>query len=138
MARGYYIRTSPPGAGGGVDILAGQGLMGFDPPRLALQVNSGDSPMDTTVLHQLLGAMKNVDADQGLLVVALGGFKRTVLANKNAHFFNVRLWHAQRLLNELRACYDLLSDEWRRRIPLKRLWILDPGGTVDAGMAETP
>lgn len=119
-ARGYHTRTSPPGADGGVDILAGQGRMGFDAPRLAVQVKSGQGPVDITVLHQLQGAMKNVSADQGLLV-SLGGFKRTVLAAESTHFFAVRLWDAQGLLDELLACYDQLPDDWRRRIPLKRL-----------------
>ncbi len=128
--RGYHTRSSPPGADGGVDILAGQGRMGFDAPRLAVQVKSGKDPVDITVLHQLQGAMKNVGADQGLLV-SLGGFKRSVLAAESTHFFAVRLWDAKGLLNELLACYDQLPDAWRRRIPLKRVWMLDPSGAGD-------
>lgn len=128
--RGYHTRTAPPGADGGVDILAGQGRMGFEAPRLAVQVKSGADPVDITVLHQLQGAMRNVGADQGLLV-SLGGFKRSVLAVESTHFFAVRLWDAKTLLDELLACYDQLPDEWRRRIPLKRLWMLDPGSGAE-------
>lgn len=99
--------------------------MGFDGPRLAVQVKSGYETVDLAVLHQLQGTMKNVNADQGLLV-SLGGFTRSALAAESTHFFAVRLREAQSLLDELLAAYDQLPDAWRRRIPLKRLWILDP------------
>lgn len=130
-SHGYKARVSPPGADGGVDVLAGSGPLGFDPPRLAVQVKSGTDPTDLTVLHQLQGAMGNVGAQQGLLV-SLGGFRRSVLSATHTHFFSVRLWDAQGLLNELALCYPHLGEEWRRRIPLKRLWVLEPEAGGDA------
>src|SRR5207244_7723358 len=42
-----------------------------------MQVKSQESPVDTPTLHQLVGSMQNVGADQGLLV-AWGGFKSSV------------------------------------------------------------
>ena len=36
-AIGYTTAVSPPGPDGGVDIVAGRGPMGFDPPRLCVQ-----------------------------------------------------------------------------------------------------
>jgi restriction system protein len=43
-AQGYQTVASPEGAEGGVDIVAGAGPMGFDAPRLCVQVKSSDSP----------------------------------------------------------------------------------------------
>lgn len=40
-AQGYKTEVSPPGPDGGVDILAGSGSLGFDQPRLCVQVKSG-------------------------------------------------------------------------------------------------
>ena len=40
-AEGYRVAVSPPGPDGGVDILAGKGPMGFDSPRICVQVKSG-------------------------------------------------------------------------------------------------
>ena len=40
-AQGYKTEVSPPGPDGGVDILAGSGALGFDQPRLCVQVKSG-------------------------------------------------------------------------------------------------
>ena len=77
-AQGYTVRISPPGADGGVDIVAGRGPMGFDAPRLCVQVKSGDERVDVTVLRELQGVMKNYRAEQGL-IVAWGGFKQTVV-----------------------------------------------------------
>jgi restriction system protein len=45
-AQGYQVHVSPPGADKGVDIVAGQGALGFDGPRLVVQVKSGDIVID--------------------------------------------------------------------------------------------
>lgn len=49
QAEGFLTRVSPAGADGGVDILAGAGAMGFDAPRLCVQVKSSQSPADVTM-----------------------------------------------------------------------------------------
>ncbi|MFM2091813.1 MAG: hypothetical protein RLZZ127_2302, partial [Planctomycetota bacterium] len=76
VADGYVTKLSPPGADGGVDILAGAGPMGFGTPRLAVQVKSGDAPVDVTVLRGLQGSMQTFQADHGLLA-SWSGFKPT-------------------------------------------------------------
>jgi restriction system protein len=62
-AEGFATRVSPPGADGGVDIVAGAGSMGFDGPRLVVQVKSQNSPADVTVLRELKGTMADYRAD---------------------------------------------------------------------------
>jgi restriction system protein len=61
----------------GIDLFALPGPLGFGWPRLCVQVKSADSPVDLTTLNQLVGAMENVQAGQGLLV-SWGGFKSSV------------------------------------------------------------
>jgi restriction system protein len=122
-AQGYTVRISPEGTDKGIDILAAPGTLGFGHPRICVQVKSGEAPVDRPTLDQLLGAMSNVDADQGLLV-SWGGFKNTVEKEEAAQFFRVRLWDADALVEQLLANYDKLSDEWRAEIPLQRLWTL--------------
>ncbi len=53
QAEGYITYRSPEGPDGGVDIVAGRGPLGFDAPRLAVQVKSGDGPIGTQDLNQL-------------------------------------------------------------------------------------
>ena len=66
-AQGYKARLSPPGPDGGVDILAGSGPLGFDAPRMVVQVKSQDSPVDVRLLRELAGVMGRFRADHALL-----------------------------------------------------------------------
>ena len=122
-AQGYTVQVSPPGADGGVDIIAGRGPMGFDPPRLAVQVKSSEDPLDVKVLRELQGVMKNFGAGQGL-IVSWGGFKQSVIKEATQHFFDIRLWDADDLVKALQSNYDQLSDSVQAELPLKRVWML--------------
>jgi hypothetical protein len=44
--RGYVVNLSPPVADNGIDIVAGRGTLGFDAPRLVVQVTSGTVVVD--------------------------------------------------------------------------------------------
>ena len=123
IAQGYQVRVSPEGADGGVDILAGLGPLGFDAPRLAVQVKSGDGPVDIKVLHELQGVMKNFGAAQGLLV-AWGGWKSSVEKEAARHFFEVRLWDSENLVSMIQLHYEHLSEDIQAELPLKRIWAL--------------
>lgn len=90
QAEGYVTRLSPPGPDGGADILAGRGVLGFEQPRICVQVKSSSSPADVTIFRTLQGTMQSFSADQGLLV-CWGGFKRSVEQEARQSFFTVRL-----------------------------------------------
>jgi restriction system protein len=77
-ATGYTTAVSPPGPDGRIDIVAGRGPMGFDPPRLCVQVKSGSGPVNVEIIQRLHGSMKTVGADQGLLI-AWGGLLRATI-----------------------------------------------------------
>ncbi len=124
-AQGYSTYLSPEGADKGIDILAAPGPLGFGSPRLCVQVKSQDSPVDSPTLNQLIGAMQNVQAEQGLLV-SWGGFKSSVLREVAAQFFRVRLWNQSDILSELGAVYDRLDPDFRADLPLKRIWAVTP------------
>ncbi len=120
-AQGYTTFRSPPGPDKGVDILAAPGPLGFGQPRICVQVKSGDASVDRPTLDQLIGTMQNVQADQGLLV-AWGGFKSSVDKETAHHFFRVRLWDRDALIDELLEHYDKLDEDLRAELPLKRIW----------------
>jgi len=67
-AEGFYVHVSPPGPDGGVDILAGEGGMGFDGTGLAVQVKSGAVVVDAGTLRELQGVMVDFGAARGLMV----------------------------------------------------------------------
>ena len=120
-AQGYFTFCSPPGPDKGVDILAASGPIGFGDRKIAVQVKSGDAQVDRPTLDQLIGAMHNFGATQGLLV-SWGGFKDTVYRELPARFFNVRLWDQNALIDQLLEHYDSLDQDVRTELPLKRIW----------------
>jgi restriction system protein len=90
-AQGYVVNVSPPGPDQSIDIVAGRGGLGFEAPRLVVQVKSGNVVADQPTLQALIGAVQDTHADQGLLV-CWGGFKRPVEQRRNELFFRIRLW----------------------------------------------
>lgn len=123
QAQGYVTKRSEPGPDGGVDILAGSGPMGFSQPKLCVQVKSGNTPADVTILRSLVGTMSTFSAEQGLLV-SWAGFNRKVLEESRQKFFSVRLWDSGDILNMIFKYYDNLSDVIQAQLPLKRIWAL--------------
>ena len=122
-AEGYVTRLSPPGPDGGVDILAGRGAMGFEAPKLCVQVKSSQSPTDVNLFRALQGTMNTFQADQGLFV-SWGGFTRPVLDEARLSFFSVRLWDANALVEAILRNYDQFPEDLQTELPLKRLWAL--------------
>ncbi len=123
QTQGYRTELSPAGPDGGVDIIAGKGPMGFEAPRLVVQVKSSDAPADVRVLRELQGVMKSFGADRGLLV-SWGGFKRSVYEESRKLFFEIRLWDADDLIEALTESYERLPDDLQAELPLKRIWTL--------------
>lgn len=123
VAQGYTTEHTPAGADGGADIVAGRGPMGFDPPRIAVQVKSGDAPEGESAIRELQGVLKRFGATQGLFV-SWAGFKTTVTRRKRELFFDIRLWDADDVINALLEHYDKLPDEVRAEVPIMRVWTL--------------
>jgi restriction system protein len=122
-AEGYRVQVARPGAEGGVDIIAGSGPMGFADPRLAVQVKSGDTPADVSVLRELQGVMPRFGAKHGL-IVSWAGFKDSVIREARQLFFDVRLWDAGDLVAALQSNYSRLPENIQAELPLKRIWLL--------------
>lgn len=122
-AQGFITRRSDPGPDGGVDILAGTGPMGFELPRICVQVKSSDSPADVSVYRGLKGTMQSFGAEQGLLM-SWGGFKESVRREAQTDFSRVRLWDSNDLLDAVIAVYEGLGEEMQAELPLKRVWTM--------------
>jgi restriction system protein len=123
QAKGFQTYRSPEGPDKGVDLLAAQGSLGFESPKLCVQVKTGELAVDRPTLDQLIGVMQNFGAEYGLLV-SFGGFKPTVYKELPSQFFRVRLWDQDTLIEELFACYDRLDEDLRAELPLKRVWAM--------------
>lgn len=125
-AQGYTTYLSPEGPDKGVDILAAKGSLGFESPKICVQVKSGDTPSDRPELTQLIGAIQNSQAEKGLFV-SWSGFKSTVYREVPSQFFKVRLWDANDLIEQILENYEDLDQTIKSELPLKRIWTLVDG-----------
>jgi len=123
IAEGYHTQRSPVGPDGGVDIIAGKGPMGFDEPKLCVQVKSSETPADVAVLRELHGVIKGFNATQGLLV-SWSGFKSSVDPEARRLFFEIRLWDSRDLVKALLSNYEKLPETLQAELPIKRIWAL--------------
>lgn len=123
QAQGYTTRVSPPGPDGGVDILASGGFLGFDEPKICVQVKSTSSPVDVKIVRELRGIMSKVKAKQ-CLFVSWAGFNNNSLKEVRDEFFNTRLWDSKELLKAIFKYYEKFNDELKAELPLKRIWAL--------------
>lgn len=124
-AEGLHCTQSPPGPDGGIDIIAGRGLLGLDEPIL-VQVKSG-AQVGSPVVSQLHGVMSTYGAKQGLLV-AWGGLSKQAQDALKTSQLRVRVWQAADVVDAVLANYDRLDDEIRSQLPLKRVWMLADTG----------
>jgi restriction system protein len=122
-AKGYFTYKSPEGADRGIDVLASKGDLGFESPRICVQVKSGEA-VGRDIVERLSGTMKKVGADFGLLV-SWEGFKNTVdKEERQSEFFRIRLWEQKELVEEFLANYHKLDEEIKSEISLKQIWVL--------------
>lgn len=120
-ADGLKCTQSPPGPDGGIDIIAGRGLLGLDDPIL-VQVKSG-AQVGSPVVNQMHGVMATHGARQGLLV-AWGGLTKQAQDALKTSQLRVRVWQAADVVDIVLANYEQLSEEIRTALPLKRVWML--------------
>jgi restriction system protein len=122
-AKGMMVRVSPPGADGGVDLVAGSGELGLESPRIVVQVKSGKEIVDQPQLQGLIGTVQDTTADFGLCV-SWGGFTSVVRRRTNELFFRVRFWGRNELIDNLLEVYEDLPEAIRAELPLRRTWTL--------------
>ena len=121
-ADGFVCERKPPGADGGVDVLAGRGPLGLDSPRVVVQVKSESTPVGDPVVQTLQGAITRFNADQALLV-AWGGVNRQAERFLETTKFQIRVWDATDLISVLLKVYPNLPADIRSELPLKQIWI---------------
>jgi restriction system protein len=121
-AEGLHCEQSPPGPDGGIDIVAGRGVLGLD-ELILVQVKSGGQ-VGSPVVTQLHGVMASHGAEQGLLVAWGGLSKPAKDALKGNNKLRVRVWQDTDVVDAVLARYESLDDDIRGRLPLKRMWML--------------
>ncbi|MFI8594661.1 restriction endonuclease [Microbacterium sp. NPDC078428] len=127
-AEGMTCKVPPKGADGGIDIIAGSGVLGISAPTIIVQVKSQPSRVGSEVLDQLGGVVGQHQADHGLLV-ALGGLTAQAQGKVDAQRLRVAVWDAEELVDRLLKHYEVLPDAIKEIIPLRRAWVIDESTT---------
>ena len=122
-ADGYVTLQAEAGPDGGVDVLAGYGQLGFEHPRVCVQVKAWANRAGTDVVRSTAGTLGRFGADHGL-IMSWSGFNKEAKKEARESFFTIRLWDAHDLLDAVCRNYDRLPDKIRAKIPLKQVWTL--------------
>lgn len=124
-AKGFTVYNGPKGPDGGQDLLAAAGDMGFESPRICVQVKTQNQVVEKSVVDKLEDTIKKFKAEYGLFV-AWNGYEKAV--DPAEYFYSIRLWTSKEVIEELLANYEKISPEMQQRIPLRHIWILNDLG----------
>ena len=115
-AMGYRTKVSPHGGDSGIDITAYKDEL---PPRILVQVKSGDGDIRESTIQSLKGAMR--EGDYGLFVTLADYTK-----NGKKYLESVPIIkgiNGAELSDLVLKYYDKLSDKYQNMIPLEMVYI---------------
>jgi restriction system protein len=126
-AMSYHVTwVSPPGKDGGLDILAWPDALGTKPPRIKVQVKRQGQAVNVDGLRSFMALLG--DDDVGLFVSTGGFTKDAETEARTQEKRRVRLIGLEKLFDLWDEHYDRLSDQARRRLPLRSIRFLAPAG----------
>lgn len=126
-AMGYYVSwVSPPGKDGGLDVLAWPDSLGTRLPRVKVQVKRQQSAVSVDGLRSFMALLG--DDDVGLFVCTSGFTKDAETEARTQEKRRIRLIGLDKLFDLWVEHYGKLTDQARRRLPLRPIQFLSPGG----------
>ena len=126
-AMGYYVSwVSPPGKDGGLDVLAWPDSLGTRLPRVKVQVKRQQSAVSVDGLRSFMALLG--DDDVGLFVCTSGFTKDSETEARTQEKRRIRLIGLDKLFDLWVEHYGKLTDQARRRLPLRPIQFLSPGG----------
>ena len=115
-AMGYRAKVSSHGGDNGIDITAYKDEL---PPRILVQVKSGDSDIKESTIQSLKGAMR--EGDYGLFITLTRYTKNAQKYLDNTPI--IRGIDGDGLVELILKYYDGLSDKYKQLIPLQKVYI---------------
>jgi restriction system protein len=126
-AMGYHVSwVAPPGKDGGIDILAWTDPLGTRPPRIKVQVKR-QKEGSTVSVEGLRSFMALLAEDDVGLFVCTGGFTKDAAETaRTQERRKITLINLERLFDLWVEHYTRLTDDARRRLPLRPIHFLAP------------
>jgi len=124
-AMGYYVSwVAPPGKDGGIDIVAWSDPLGTRTPRIKVQVKRQAQAVNVEGLRSFMALLGDDDAG---LFVSIGGFTKDASEEaRTQEKRKVTLIALDTLFDLWVHHYAKLSDDARRRLPLRPIYFLAP------------
>ncbi|NVJ64415.1 MAG: restriction endonuclease [Flavobacteriaceae bacterium] len=118
---GYTARVTQGSGDGGVDIIAHNDKLGFEPPIIKVQCKRTTNTINETQIRELLGTLAE---GEFALFVTLGAYaKQARLSERN--LAKLRLIDGEELFELIVKHYAALSHKYRTIIPLKQVFLPD-------------
>lgn len=124
-AMGYEARTTSYSQDGGVDVIAHRDPLGLEPPLIKVQCKQMTTTIGAPPVQQLVGTQAPGELS---LFVTLGLYSREALSIERSRQ-GLRLINGNELVDLVLRNYERLSAEWRTRLRLRSVLVVD--GPVD-------
>lgn len=118
-AMGYKTRISPSGSDRGKDIVASPDGLGFEDPRIVVEVKHRTATMSAPEIRSFLGGRH--DHDKGLYV-STGGFTKDARYEAERGRIPITLMDLDDLVRALLEHYEKMDVEMQRLIPLRKVY----------------
>jgi restriction system protein len=118
-AMGYKTRISPSGSDRGKDIVASPDGLGFEDPRIVVEVKHRNAAMGSEHIRSFLGGRH--DNDKGLYV-STGGFTKDARYEAERARIPVTLMDLDDLVKSLLEHYEKMDVEMQRLVPLRKIY----------------
>lgn len=118
-AMGYKTRVSAPGSDRGKDIVASPDGLGFEDPRIVVEVKHRTAAMGSQDIRSFLGGRH--ENDKGLYV-STGGFSKEARYEAERGRIPLALMDLDDLVQSVLEHYAELDQETQRLVPLRKLY----------------
>jgi restriction system protein len=116
---GYKTRISPSGSDRGKDIVASKDGLGFEDPRIVVEVKHRQAAMGSQEIRSFLGGRH--EGDKGLYV-STGGFTKDARYEAERARIPVTLIDLDDLVKVMLEHYERMDIETQRLVPLRKIY----------------
>jgi restriction system protein len=122
-AMGYRANVTQVSGDGGVDVIAHRDPLGLEPPIIKVQCKRVIGSMGAPDVHKLTGTLAPGGSELGLFIT-LGTFSKDAIHIGRTRQ-DLRLINGSEFVDLVLEHYEKLGSEWKRLLPLRRLYVVD-------------
>lgn len=119
-AMGFKARSVGKGPDGGVDIIAHPDALGFEQPRIKVQVKHKNQAIGAPEVRAFIGVLQQ--GDKGLFV-STGDFTTQAKREAGTGAQPLTLLNRSAFIDLLLENYEKLDPEFQAQVPLRKVWI---------------